>query len=96
MSQINNLSSAYSDDGAIDRSNTENLGAERQLAQQYMGLQENELSTSIRANISEHRRQNDNQEEEYADAIYEMPDEDENASSPPRSLSNNDIVSENI
>ena len=56
MSQINNLSSAYSDDGAIDRSNTENLGAERQLAQQYLGLQENELSTSIRANISEHRR----------------------------------------
>lgn len=38
MSQINNLSSAYSEDGAIDRSNTENLGAERVLAQQFIGM----------------------------------------------------------
>ena len=61
--------------------------------------EETDIGMSVTADFSDLRpRQQDlNQEIEEDDAIYEMPDEDEHASSPPRSLSDaQDIMSENI
>ena len=61
---------------------------------------ENEMGASDLAegNVSEHRGpQNIPPNEEGEDAIYEMPDEDGDATSPPDSLSHNqDVVSEHI
>lgn len=60
--------------------------------------EEDELAGSITAAMSEHRARIQERPDEDADAnpIYEMPDEDEHASSPPRSLSNQDVMSEDI
>ena len=80
------LSSAYSDDGELrQRSRTdENLTHTNH-------KKENDMAASVTANISEHRVRQRND-----DAIYEMPDEDERVSSPPDSLSHQDIKSEHI
>ena len=63
-----------------DRSRTEDLGDRR-----LMGM---DMGASITANISEHRGRHQERADDDHDAIYEMPDEDEHASSPPCSLSN--------
>lgn len=57
---------------------------------------DNDGVASITANFSEHRVRLQERPDEDADAIYEMPDEDEHASSPPDSLSHRDIMSEHI
>ncbi len=57
--------------------------------------EEVDLGGSVTANISEHRARF-HERPVGANAIYEMPDEDEMASSPPGSLSHQDIMSENI
>ena len=57
--------------------------------------EEVDLGGSVTANISEHRARI-HERPVGANAIYEMPDEDEMASSPPGSLSHQDIMSENI
>ena len=55
------------------------------------------MGASITANISEHRvRLQERPDDDNDDAIYEMPDEDEHVSSPPDSLSHQDIKSEHI
>ena len=47
------------------------------------------MSASVTAAISEHHvRRHQERPDDDVGAIYEMPDEDEHASSPPRSLSN--------
>ena len=62
------------------------------------GEQEMGASDLAEGNVSEHRGpQNIPPNEEGEDAIYEMPDEDGDATSPPDSLSHNqDVVSEHI
>jgi len=92
---MNQLSSAYSDDGGQfrDRSNTEY----RALGQRDLH-EEVDMTHSVTANISEHRArlQERPDEDHNRHAIYELPDEDEHASSPPGSLSHQDVMSENI
>jgi len=60
--------------------------------------EEAEYAGSVTATKSEHRARwvERPDEDPEANAIYEMPDEDEHASSPPGSLSNQDVVSEDI
>lgn len=60
--------------------------------------EEAEYAGSVTAARSEHRARlvERPDEDPDANAIYEMPDEDEHASSPPRSLSNQDVMSEDI
>ena len=57
-----------------------------------------ELAGSVTATKSEHRARlvERPDEDPDANAIYEMPDEDDQASSPPGSLSNQDVMSEDI
>ena len=57
---------------------------------------DHEMSASVTAAISEHRVRYQERPGDGVGAIYEMPDEDEHASSPPGSLSNHDIKSEHI
>lgn len=54
------------------------------------------MAQSVTAAISEHRVRHQERPDEDADAIYEMPEESERASSLPGSLSQQDVVSENI
>jgi len=77
------------------RSNTIELSGARGLGQRYMP-EEQELAQSVTAAISEHRVRYQERPDEDADAIYEMPEESERASSLPGSLSQQDVVSENI
>ena len=79
-----------------ERSRTiEELSGQRQYQVRELSEEVEELGGSVHANISEHRgRLHDRPV--GANAIYEMPDEDEMASSPPGSLSHHDIMSENI
>ena len=82
-----------------ERSQTEYLGGVgRGLVPMRDINEEDELAGSVTAAMSEHRvaRQERPDEDPDADPIYEMPDEDEHASSPPRSLSNQDVMSEDI
>jgi|Transcript_43578 hypothetical protein len=85
------MSSAYSDDGVQmrERSQTEYLGGARGLVMRDLP-EETDFNGSVTAVISEHRvrLQERPDEDPDANAIYEMPDEDEHASSPPGSLSN--------
>lgn len=86
------MSSAYSDDGQRHRiRRVDDLNA--QISEQA----EPETGVSITAELSEHRIRN-NERPEEDDAIYEQPNESENASSPPGSIGGeyNDIMSENI
>jgi len=92
----------YSDDGDrhFERSNTEDLGEPRlrmvHMRDSTTNMQEHEMNASVTAAISEHRVRHQERAEDDNGAIYELPDEDEHASSPPRSLSNQDIKSEHI
>lgn len=96
MSQPTQLvSSAHSDDGR-QRSNTEDLSHPRVFGHSLPAEADNDGVASITANISEHRARHQERPDEDADAIYEMPDESEHASSPPDSLSHQDIMSEHI
>ena len=82
------MSSAYSDDGGQmrDRSGTEYLNRNVRMQEN----EEAEYAGSVTATKSEHRARlvERPDEDPDANAIYEMPDEDEHASSPPGSLSN--------
>ena len=81
-----------------ERSQTEYLGGVGRGLVPMREIEEEELHGSVTAAISEHRvRLAERPDEDpEANAIYEMPDEDEHASSPPRSLSNQDVMSEDI
>lgn len=58
-------------------------------------IQEPDTGVSITAELSDHRVRAERPDED--DAIYEQPNESENASSPPGSIGHNhDIKSENI
>lgn len=100
MSNLNKVSSAYSDDGVglRERSNTEELGGHQRLFGQRelrdLPLEVHYVA-SEKANASEYRRQMERPDDD-AGAIYEAPDEDELASSPPGSLSHQEIMSEHI
>ena len=75
---------------------TEELTGMHRLSNVVRELSEEvDLGGSVTANISEHRARI-HERPVGANAIYEMPDEDEMASSPPGSLSHQDIMSENI
>ena len=74
---------------------TEDLGRHT-FAQRVDGAEEADLVPSVHANISDHRARHAERPNDDEDAIYEMPEENEPASSPPGSLSNQDIMSENI
>lgn len=84
----------YSDDGDrnFERSHTEDLGLAQLLnvnqRNSTTNVYEREMSASVTAAISEHRIRHQERPGDEVGAIYEMPDEDEHASSPPRSLSN--------
>lgn len=94
MSQLNKLSSAYSDDGGPrERNRTDDLGS-RHFVQRDSDVPD--LGASVTANLSEHRHRLQDRLDDDADAIYERPDEDEQASGPPGSLSHQEIMSENI
>ena len=93
----------YSDDGDrhYERRKTEDLNEPSRLLianQRDSNMQQvdHEMSASVTAAISEHRVRHQERPDDDVGAIYEMPDEDEHASSPPRSLSNQDIKSEHI
>ena len=63
------------------------LGGPRGLGQRDLP-EENDMAQSVTAAISEHRvRHNQERPDADADAIYEMPEESERASSLPGSLS---------
>ena len=77
------------------RTRISDLGGPRGTGQRDLPL-DADLAQSVTAAISEHRVRHPERPDEDADAIYEMPEESERASSLPGSLSQQDVVSENI
>lgn len=99
MAQNNQMvSSAHSDDGNLrERSRTDDLSNQRVTMHNVPAEHDIDGVASITANFSEHRvRLQERPDEDDAEAILEMPYEDEHASSPPDSLSHKDVVSEHI
>lgn len=90
------MSSAYSDDGQRSR-----LRRNDDLNALQMPMAEPDTGVSITAQLSDHRIRGLERpdEDEVEDPIAELPNESENASSPPGSIGGNeqhDIMSENI
>ena len=87
---VEKMSSAYSDDGQRQR-----IRRGDDLHPPMAEIVEPDTGVSITAELSDHRVRAERPDED--DAIYEQPNESENASSPPGSIGEkHDIMSENI
>lgn len=95
MEESKNMSSAYSDDG----NQRHRVRRGDDLNAQMSEMHEPVSGVSITAELSDHRMRHFERPEEDMEqsAIYEQPNESENASSPPGSIGeHHDIMSENI
>lgn len=99
------MSSAYSDDGQMRtriRDRVNDMGDSNSTTNQRInrfesGIEEPDTGVSITAELSDGRRDHRQRPDEDAEAIYELPDESDNRSSPPGTIGEvHDIMSENI
>ena len=90
---VEEINTAYSDDGQRHR----RIFRTDDLNHITAEIQEPDTGVSITAELSDHRVRCRDERPDEDDAIYEQPNESENASSPPGSIKERqDIMSENI